>query len=110
MICGWSGWRWWSPATAACRWYRRAYPGNRPDVTQFSAVDGRAGRPLAAWPGTVAELTVVFDAGQRLGRQPGSPGRLRPALRRHPAASWHPDLLAIPASRYQPADQDRFGG
>ena len=42
----------------------RAYPGNKPDVTQFAAMIGELAarhRALGADPG---ELTVVFDAGQ----------------------------------------------
>jgi transposase len=92
-----------------------AYPGNRPDVTQFSDVidelatryreliDGAAsaGRPAP---------TVVFDAGQNSAANfahldatgLGFVGSLPP--------SDHPDLLAVPARRRGPVDPDRYPG
>jgi len=85
-----------------------AYPGDRPDVTQFAGmIDELAarhrdlGRASSADP---AELTVVFDAGQN--SQPnfdhlaqaglGYIGSLPP--------SDHDELLAIPISDYQRID------
>lgn len=81
-----------------------AYPGDRPDVTQFAGmIDELAARhrDLGTDP---AELTVVFDAGQN--SQPnfdhlaqaglGYVGSLPP--------SDHHDLLAIPISDYQRVD------
>jgi hypothetical protein len=55
-------------------------------------------------------LTVVFDAGNdSVANQDDLAG-----LGLHFVASlppsWHRDLLAIPARRYQLVDQDRFGG
>ena len=44
-ICGWSAWRWWSPRRRDPGGLH-AYPGNRPDVTQFTHGRRRAGRPL----------------------------------------------------------------
>ena len=90
----------------------RAYPGNRPDVTQFTAViDELVTRYARSGGGGAGELTVIFDAGQRTRPPTGPPRRARacttwarcrlPALR---------DLLAMPARRYQLVDQDRFGG
>lgn len=85
-----------------------AYPGDRPDVTQFAGmIDELAARHrgLGADP---AELTVVFDAGQN--SQPnfdhlteaglGYIGSLPP--------SDHDDLLAIPIGDY--ARIDAFDG
>ena len=75
-----------------------AYPGNRPDVTQFAAMidllvarytavataDPRAPRP----PGGRPQMTVIFDAGQNsqadfayLGRHQAGVRRLGAALR-----------------------------
>ena len=89
----------------------RAYPGNQPDVTQFTAViDELVTRYHQLAEGT-EELTVVFDAGNdsaanqdHLAAIPGLHfvGSL--------VVSQHPGLLAIPASRYQLVDQARFGG
>lgn len=66
----------------------RAYPGDRPDVTQFpdmitqletryAAVCAAAGRPA-----DTADVTVVFDAGQNSGGELRTPGKHRAALDR----------------------------
>jgi transposase len=87
-----------------------AYQGNRPDVTQFSAVIDE----LVARFGMLARasdtLTVVYDAGcdSAAGQADvqASPlhfvGSLRP--------SDHPELLAIPARRLRVVDATRFPG
>jgi transposase len=87
-----------------------AYQGNRPDVTQFSAVIDE----LVARFGRLAQasdtLTVVYDAGcdsaDGQADVQASPlhfvGSLRP--------SDHPDLLAIPVRRFQVVDATRFPG
>jgi transposase len=87
-----------------------AYQGNRPDVTQFSAVIDE----LVARFGMLARasdtLTVVYDAGcdsaDGQADIEASPlhfvGSLRP--------SDHPELLAIPARRFQVVDATRFPG
>jgi transposase len=89
----------------------RAYPGDRPDVTQFTAVIDELVTRYQRLAGGVEELTVVFDAGNdsaanqdHLAAIPGLHfvGSL--------VVSQHPDLLAIAASRYQLVDQARFGG
>ena len=89
----------------------RAYPGNQPDVTQFTAViDELVTRYHRLADGT-EELTVVFDAGNdsaanqdHLATIPGLHfvGSL--------VVSHHPQLLAIPASHYRVVDRARFGG
>src|SRR5664279_1479012 len=93
-----------------------AYPGNRPDVTQFAtmidlltarhaalaAQTGQAGAP------TTAEITVVFDAGQNsvanfahlTGTGLAFVGSIPP--------SHCPDLLALPATCRAIVDPDRF--
>ena len=92
----------------------RAYPGNKPDVTQFpEMIKTLAARhaALAAAAGQQdTEMTVVFDAGQNsdanfallagtglhyVGSVPASDCR---------------DLLALPASARSVVDKDRFGG
>ena len=88
----------------------RAYPGNRPDVTQFSAVIDELVTRYQQLAGGVEELTVVFDAGNdSAGNQDHLAG-----LGLHYVASLppsqHPDLLAIPARRYRIVDQAQFGG
>ena len=93
-----------------------AYPGNKPDVTQFpdmitqlktryEAVAGAAGVPAGA-----ADLTVVFDAGQN---SEDNFAHLATAGLHYVGsvpASDCPDLIALPASVRTVADADRFGG
>jgi transposase len=104
-----------------------AYPGNRPDVTQFGAVldeltagytalfdthgdpgpDNGGGDPRSNAP---ARPTVVFDAGQNsadnfahlTGAGLHYVGSLPP--------SSFPDLLAVPARRRHPVDPDTYPG
>ncbi len=99
-----------------------AYPGNRPDVTQFATmIDLLMGRYTAvatAAPGRAAgrsatptaQMTVVFDAGQNsvanfahlTAAGLGFVGSVPP--------SDCPELLALPASRRRIVDSQRFGG
>jgi transposase len=87
-----------------------AYQGNRPDVTQFSAVIDELAARFGALAQATDALTVVYDAGcdsaDGQADIEASPlhfvGSLRP--------SDHPDLLAIPARRFQVVDATRFPG
>jgi transposase len=86
------------------------YAGNAPDVTQFpTVIEELAGR-YTGLDADRAGLTVVFDAGQN---SEDNFARLAELGLHHvgslPPAD-HPQLLAIPARRYQPVDPDRFGG
>lgn len=93
-----------------------AYPGDRPDLTQFpdmitqletryAAVCAAAGRPA-----DTAEVTVVFDAGQN--------SEANFAHLEHTGLHWIGsvpasdclDLTALPASKRTIVDKDRFGG
>jgi transposase len=86
-----------------------AYPGDRPDVTQFSTVLDELVARYRLLVESVESLTVVYDAGQNSTDNHafveqcgvGFVGSLPP--------SDHPDLLAIPRSRYRVVDPDRFG-
>jgi len=88
----------------------RAYPGNRPDVTQFTAVVDELAARYAVLAGGGDGLTVVFDAGNDSAANQDHLAGLGLHFVASLPPSWHPDLLAIPASRYQLAGQDRFGG
>ena len=87
-----------------------AYPGDQPDVTQFSAVIDELVARYRDLTGQVESLTVVYDAGQSSAGNHavveatgiGFVGSLPP--------SDHPGLLAIPRSRYRPVDVDRYPG
>jgi hypothetical protein len=87
-----------------------AYPGDRPDVTQFSAVLDELVTRYRLLVDSVESLTVVYDAGQNSGDNHaaveasgiGFVGSLPP--------SDHPGLLDISRDRYSVVDADRFEG
>ena len=93
-----------------------AYPGDRPDVTQFPAMIDQllaqyqavcAGAGVPAGP---ADMTVVFDAGQNsednLAHLAGTGLHYIGSV----PASDCPDLTTLPASVRSVVDEDRFGG
>jgi transposase len=87
-----------------------AYAGDRPDVTQFPTVVEELVAGYRQLVEQVESLTLVYDAGQNSadnhalveGSEIGFIGSLPP--------SDHPDLLAVPMSRYRSVDPDRFAG
>jgi transposase len=87
-----------------------AYPGDRPDVTQFAAVIDTLVARYQDLTAGVESLTVVYDAGQNSADNHavveaagiGFVGSLPP--------SDHPDLLALPRSRYGVVDAARYPG
>ena len=93
-----------------------AYPGDRPDVTQFPGMIDQLKTQYeavcaAAGPARRrADMTVVFDAGQN---SEANFAHLAAAGLRYIGsvpASDCPDLTALPASRRTIVDKDRFGG
>jgi transposase len=94
----------------------RAYPGDRPDVTQFPDMTGQLKtqyEAVCAAAGTsadAADMTVVFDAGQNseanFAHLAGSGLHYIGSV----PASDCPDLTALPASKRSIVDKDRFGG
>jgi transposase len=88
----------------------RTYPGNKPDVTQFSAVIDELVTRYQGLAGGAGELTVVFDAGNDSAANQDHLTGLGLHFVGSLVVSQHPDLLAVPASRYQLADPDRFSG
>jgi transposase len=88
----------------------RAYPGNRPDVTQFTAVIDELAARYAVLAGRGEGLTVVYDAGNDSAANQDHLAGLGLHFVASLPPSWHPGLLAIPAKRYQLVDQARFGG
>ncbi len=86
------------------------YPGDRPDVTQFSTVITELTARFRDLASSVESLTVIYDAGQNSAANHalieesgmGFVGSLPP--------SQHPDLLALPTSRYRPVDEQRYPG
>ena len=92
-----------------------AYPGNRPDVTQFATMIDllvarhatlaeRAGTPAAA------QITVVFDAGQNSVVNFAHLARSGLAFVGSVPPSDCADLLTLPADARSVVDADRFGG
>jgi transposase len=87
-----------------------AYPGDRPDVTQFPVMIEQLTTRFADLADNVEELTLVYDAGQNSTTNHeqveaagiGFVGSLPP--------SDHPDLLDITRTRYRTVDTDRFPG
>ena len=87
-----------------------AYPGNRPDVTQFGTVITELLARYRQLAGSVESLTVVYDAGQNSGSNHqlveesgiGFVGSLPP--------SDHQNLLKLPASDYSVVDAERYPG
>jgi transposase len=93
-----------------------AYPGDRPDVTQFpdmidqlvtryGAVTAAAGVTAGA-----ADMTVVFDAGQNSGDNFAHLAGTGLHYIGSVPASDCPDLAALPATVRIVVDKDRFGG
>ena len=91
-----------------------AYPGNKPDVTQFpqmiTALAARHGTLAAEAGQDGTEMTVVFDAGQNseanFALLAGTNLRYVGSV---PASDCR-DLLAVPASDRAVVEEDRFGG
>jgi transposase len=85
-----------------------AYPGDRPDVTQFTTVLDELVARYRLLVNSIESLTVVYDAGQNSATNHeqveaagiGFVGSLPP--------SDHSDLLTIARNRYQVVDTDRF--
>jgi len=93
-----------------------AYPGNKPDVTQFpdmiTQLKARYEQvcTAAGLPAQAADMTVVFDAGQN---SDANFAHLTAAGLHYVGsvpASDCPDLTALPASARTVVDKDRFGG
>jgi transposase len=87
-----------------------AYPGNRPDVTQFSTVVEELVTRYRSVAGGVEELTVVFDAGNDSSANQAQLAELGLHYVGSLVPSQHADLLAVPARRFRIVDQTRFGG
>ena len=87
-----------------------AYPGDRPDVTQFTHVlDELLGR-WAALGGDPAELTVAYDAGQNSTVNQEHLEAAGVGYVTSLPPSDHPALLAIPHADFEIIDDERFPG
>src|SRR5260370_41153441 len=90
-----------------------AYPGDKPDVTQFPVmIDALAARHAAicaASGAQAAEMTVVFDAGQNSDANFAHLAATELGWLGSVPASDCPDLTALPARARVIADARRFG-
>jgi len=93
-----------------------AYPGDRPDVTQFTAMTDQlltqyqAVCAAAGVPADAAQVTVVFDAGQNSEANFAHLAGTGLHYIGSVPASDCPDLTALPATTRSILDEDRFGG
>jgi len=87
-----------------------AYPGDRPDVTQFSEVIDELVDRYRQLAASVESLTVVYDAGQNSAGNHAIIEELGIGFVGSLPPSDHPDLLAVPRSRYTPVDAGRYPG
>ncbi len=93
-----------------------AYPGDRPDVTQFPAMTDQllaqyqAVCAAAGVPPGDPDMTVVFDAGQNSAANFAHLARTGLHYIGSVPASDCPDLTVLPASRRVIVDKERFGG
>ncbi len=94
-----------------------AYPGDRPDVTQFPAmIDQLRGQYQAVCaaagvaPGDSPDMTAVFDAGQNSADNFAHLAGAGLHYIGSVPASDCPDLTALPASKRVIVDKERFGG
>jgi len=93
-----------------------AYPGDKPDVTQFpDMVDQLKSRyeavcAAAGLSARAADMTVVFDAGQNSEANFTHFAETGLHYIGSVPASDCPDLIALPASKRTIVDKERFGG
>ncbi len=83
------------------------YPGNRPDVAEFTSIVDELTDRYAAMADP-AGLSVVFDAGQNSAANFEHLAALGLHYVGSLPPSEHPRLLAIPATEYQVVDEVRF--
>ena len=87
-----------------------AYPGDRPDVTQFAGVLTDLIARYRTLVTGVESITMVYDAGQNSRDNHDRGRRRRDRVRRLAAPRDHPDLLALPRSRYSAVDTEKYPG
>jgi transposase len=86
------------------------YAGDRPDVTQFTAVVDELLARYRALTQQVESLTVVYDAGQNSAANHTRIEKTRIGFVGSLPPSDHPALLAIPKARYVAVDAARYPG
>jgi transposase len=87
-----------------------AYPGDRPDVTQFPAVVGELAARFKELTQGTEQLTVVYDAGQNSAANQELVEESGLSFVGSLVVSSHPELLAVARSRFRVVDERRFPG
>lgn len=87
-----------------------AYPGNRPDVTQFPHVLSELTKRWTTLTSGVRRLTVVYDAGCNSAANQELIGDSGLSFVGSLVVSQHPELLAVAHSRFFVVDEKRFVG
>jgi transposase len=87
-----------------------AYPGNLPDVTQFSDVLDELLTRWSSLGGEPDTLTVAYDAGQNSKLNHTHVEATGIGFVTSLPPSQHPDLLAIPHRDFTVVDEERFEG
>jgi transposase len=87
-----------------------AYPGDRPDVSQFGAVIEELVTRYRALTESLESLTVVYDAGQNSHDNHATVEETGLGFVGSLSPSDYPDLLAVPRKNYVPVDEDRYPG
>jgi len=87
-----------------------AYPGDRPDVTQFAGMIDTLVERYRDLTTSVESLTVVYDAGQNSADNHGVVEAAGLGFVGSLPPSDHPHLLAVPRSRYVAVDDARYPG
>lgn len=85
------------------------YPGGKPDVTQFPDMVRRLASRYACL-GDPRSLTITWDAGQNSQDNQAVVENAEFGFVTSLAPTNHQDLLDQPASRYRPADRERYPG
>ena len=112
--CAWSGWAWSCPSTAVSRSSPTPIRATAPTSPSSRRLVDELGGPLRAWwrrPGRGRRSHVGLSTPGRTPRTTTSSSRQSPL---HFVGSLppsdHPDLLAVPKSRYRRVDTQRFPG
>ena len=87
-----------------------AYPGDRPDVTQFAGVLTDLIARYRMLVTGVESITMVYDAGQNSRDNHEVVDDAGIGFVASLPPSDHPDLLALPRSRYSAVDEEKYPG
>jgi transposase len=90
--------------------FSHAYPGDRPDVTQFATMLKELTDRYGEFTDDLTGLTLVYDAGQNSADNHALVEDAGIGFVSSLPPSDHPALLKLTARAYKPVDEDRFPG